>query len=84
MIGESHEEQRAYAKAGEAYGKAAWFGGRSAVGHRALFMLAQLREGRLGDARGARNAYRRYLREAPRGTDAAAARQALCRLGDCP
>jgi hypothetical protein len=83
MIAESYEEERAYAKAGEAYGKASWFGSRTAAGQRALFRLARLREGRLGDAHGARTAYERYLRDAPHGPDAPAARAALCRLGDC-
>lgn len=84
LIAESHEEQGRHAKAAEAYGKAAWFGSGTVAGKRALFMLAQIREGRLADARGARNAYRRYLRQFPDGSDAAAARRALCRLGACP
>jgi hypothetical protein len=83
MIAEAYEEERAYAKAGEAYGKASWFGSRTAAGQRALFRLARLREGRLGDAHGARTAYERYLRDAPHGPDAPAARAALCRLGSC-
>ncbi|MFW5925248.1 MAG: FecR domain-containing protein [Myxococcota bacterium] len=82
LIAESYEEQGNHGRAAEAYGKASWFGARTRAGLDALFRLGQLREGRLGDARGARNAYTRYLQQAPHGPKAPNVRRALCRLGD--
>ncbi|MFW6051803.1 MAG: FecR domain-containing protein [Myxococcota bacterium] len=82
LIGESYEEQREHPEAAEAYGKASWLGAGTQPGLHGLFMLGRVREGRLGDARGARNAYRRYLQQAPAGPDAPRVRHALCRLGE--
>lgn len=82
LIAESYEEEGNHTRAAEAYGKASWFGTRTRAGLEALFRLGQLREGRLGDARGARNAYTRYLQQAPHGPKAPHVRRALCRLGD--
>lgn len=82
LLAESHQAAGDDRAAVGLYDRAAGVGRGTAAGANARFAQARLLERRLGDAAGARAAYRRYLGEAPRGALRRSAIEALCRLGD--
>ncbi|MEM9067323.1 MAG: FecR family protein [Myxococcota bacterium] len=78
-VAEAFERESDVGRAAEAYRRAASIGRGTVLGANALFALGRLRA-TLDDDDAARNAYRRYLEEAPGGPLAGQARRALCRL----
>lgn len=82
LLAESHQSTGGARAAAGFYERAATTGRGTAAGGNARFAQARLLERRLGDATGARAAYRRYLSEYPRGALRRSAIDALCRLGD--
>lgn len=81
LIAESYLAQGYIPGAADAYRSAAAMATEDNVGHQAVFALATVLEQQVRDTGGAKAAYQQYLRRAPTGQHAAAAQQALCRLG---
>ena len=82
MVADTREREQDWAGAGEAYRRAADAETSGVFGSTALFALARLRENRLHDPAGARQAYRAYLQVGAGAPLAQQARLGLCRLGD--
>ncbi len=88
-IADSFEREGDYLQAAEAYRRAADLGTGTLDGRNAIYALARVRDRHLGDADGAKTAYRRYIDEAARAQlrghnspHIDLSRRALCRLGE--
>ena len=82
LIAESYLAEGYLPRAADSYNDAARVAPDEPVSRNAVFSLARLLEYYVKDNQAAVSAYRRYLRESPRGKYRQQAYEALCRLGD--